>query len=418
MKLFKILYKGLISPYLLIKEYIDNSIKDVNVYKYTALNISDNTKESDCLCINKNIINNFLVTENKKLISIKANKYIKYKYRYLNKKEISNKELVYFLVQVNSYLDTGVSLINAISLVINNCKYKNLEKILRMVRYDLMCGNSLSDALGMQGNSFPKFLIYVLKNNDVNEVEHLKEMEDYYKSLYINDINEIKLNIFKIFIIPYVLMVSMFLLGYILPKFYNLYKLFLDEDIKFLKGFIKFSKYDNIIFILFIVLIFIYLIFIILNNFKSIKYFFQRISMKYINSVVDNQMVVYSKTLFLMIKYSISDLSVINNVTDNIYYKSLIIDSYNKYCVEHIISPSLESISYFPSKALDMIKSGEKFDSLVLQLNNISNSYQQIIDKNNKKIMNIIGPLIIIFSTILFGSIIIILLFQCLMIIK
>ena len=417
MKLFKILYKGLISPYLLIKKYIDNSIKNVNVYKYTAIN-NDNTKESDYLCINKNIINNFLVTENKKLVRVKTNKYIKYKFRYLNKKEISSKELVYFLVQVNSYLKVGNSLINSISLVIKKCKYKNLERILRMVRYDLMCGNDLSDALSMQGNSFPRLLINVLKDKSISDINHLKEMEDYYKSLYINDINSIKLNIYKIFIIPYILMVSMFVLGYIVPKFYKLYKLFLEEDLKFLKGFIKFSKYDNIIFILFIILIFIYFIFILLNNIKKIRIIIQNISMKFMKSIINNQMVIYSKTLYLVIKYNIQDISVLNNITDNNYYNRLIINSFNKYRSEFIISPLLKDYKYFPNKALEMIKSGEKFDSLILQLNNISNYYQNKLDNNKSRIMSIIGPLIIIFSTILFGSIIMILLFQCLVIIK
>ena len=65
-----------------------------------------------------------------------------------------------------------------------------------------------------------------------------------------------------------------------------------------------------------------------------------------------------------------------------------------------------------------MIKSGEKFESLLLQVNNVSNYYQNKLDKNKKITMSIIGPLIIISSCLLFGSIIIILLFQCLLIIK
>lgn len=417
MKILKILYKGLISPYLLIKKYIDNSIKDVNVYKYTAIN-SDNTKESDYLFINENIINNFLVTENKKLVSIKTNKYIKYKYRYLNKREISDKELVYFLTQVNSYLNAGNSLINSISLLIKKCKYKNLERILRMVRYDLMCGNDLSKSLSMQGNSFPKLLIHVLEDKNVSEIDHLKEMEDYYKSIYINNINITKLNIYKIFIIPYILMVSMFLLGYIIPKFYSLYKLFLDEDLTFLKGFIKFSKYDNIIFMLFIILIIIYFIVIILNNIKKIRYKLQSISLKFTKSIIDKEMVIYSKSLVLIIKYNIKDRKMLYNITENMYFNDLLIKCYDEYNINHHISHILKKYNYFPRKAIDMIESGEKFDSLLLQLNNISNYYQNKLDKSKKRIMSIIGPLIIIFSTLLFGSIIIILLLMCLMIIK
>ena len=54
MTLFKYIYLGLISPYILIKKYFSKSIQDVNVYKYKALT-NDNKKESDYLCINERI---------------------------------------------------------------------------------------------------------------------------------------------------------------------------------------------------------------------------------------------------------------------------------------------------------------------------------------------------------------------------
>lgn len=417
MKIFRKLKEIIISPYTLFKRYIDNSTKDVDAYKYKAIN-SDGTTDTDYLCINEKIINNFFIMENKKLVSIKTNKYIKYKYRNINKVPISNKELLYFLVQLNTYIKAGNNLLSSISLVIKKCKYKNLEKILRVVRYDLMCGNDLSDALGMQGNSFPKLLVSVLKDTSTSLSNHLIEMEDYYKTLYLNEYNGIKLNIYKIFIIPYILMVSMFILGYIIPKFYNLYKLYLDEDLTFLKGFSRFSKYDNIIFISFIILLNIYFIIVFLNNTKSVKKFMQNLSMKLIKSYIDKEMVIYSRTMSLVVKYNLNDISIINNITDNYYFNELLIESFNSYNKEHTISNIVSGRKYFPVRALEMIKSGEGFDSLLLQINNISNYYQSSLDKNKKITMSIVGPLIIILSALLFGSIIIILLLQCLLIIK
>lgn len=411
MKIFKYLYTGLISPYLLIKKYIDNSIKDVNVYKYTALN--NNKKETDYLCINENIINNFLITENKQLFSIKTNNLIKYRFRNLNKKVLSDKELVYFLININKYLSVGNSIISSISLVIKKCKYKNLERILRLVRYDLMCGNDLATSLSMQGNSFPSLFINVLKDKSTNDLNHLKDLEEYYKSLYLNKNNTTKLNIYKVFIIPYILMITMFIFGYIIPRFYNLYKNLLDTDLIFLKKFIKFSKLDNITYILFIIIILVYLIFILLNNIKKIKIKLELISMKLMKSIIYKEIVILFKTLNLVIKYNINDLNSYNNI----YFSNILNNCINSYKDKHLISNNLNN-KYIPKELIDMIKSGEKFDSLLLQVNNASNYYQKKLDKNKKITMGIIGPLIIIFSTLLFGSIIIILLFQCLLVIK
>ncbi len=417
MKIIKKILKLLITPYLLIKRYIDNCINGVSVYKYVAIN-KDGRKEVDYLCINENIINNFFLLENKKLINIKTNRFIMYRFRNINKKRLSNKELVYFLVQLNSYLKTGNSLINSISLVINKSKYKNLQRILRVVRYDLMCGNTLSDALYMQGDCFPKLLMLVLEDNSVSEIEHLIEMEDYYKSLYLNELNTTKLNIYKVFIVPYVLMISMFIMGYIIPRFYELYKLYLNEDLLFLKKFLKFKKYDNYMFSLFIIILLIYFIFILLNYNKKIKGKLDLLTIKIMKNNVNKEMVKYSKTIGLIVKYNIDDKESLEGIIDNNYFYRLLVDSFEYYRSKRIISDAIIEKRYIPLKVIEMIKSGEKFDSLLLQINNVSNYYQNQLDKNKRITMNIIGPLIIIFSTLLFGSIIIILLFESLMIIK
>lgn len=413
MNILKYLYTGLISPYLLIRDYIDKCTKDVSVYK--IIYIINGKKEIDYLSINENIINNFLITENKQLISIKTNKLIKYRYRYLNKKQISDKELVYFLVNINKYLNIGNNIINSLSLVIKTCKYKNLERILRIVRYDLMCGNDLATSLSMQKNSFPEILINTLKDNSTNDINHLKDLEEYYKTLYINKSNTFKLNIYKIFIVPYVLMIIMFILGYIIPRFYSLYNKLLDTDLLFLKKFIKFSKLDNIAYILFIIISLVYLIFILLNHIKNIKIKLEYISMKFMKSITYNELIIFFKTLNLIIKYNIIDLNDSNN---NIYFNNVLKNIHKTYKSDKVISHVLKKYKYIPNEAIEMIRSGEKFESLLLQVNNVSNYYQNKLDKNKKITMSIIGPLIIILSTLLFGSIIIILLFQCLLIIK
>lgn len=418
MKIFKYIYLGLISPYLALKNYFHNSIKDVTVYKYKALT-SDNKKESDYLCIKEKIIKNFFVVENKKLVSIKSNFFIKYRFRYINKKELSKKEIVYFLTEINSFINAGHNILNSISLIIKKCKYKNLERVLRLVRYDLMCGNDLATALSMQGESFPKLLTAVLMDISASDEQHLKELEDYYKTLYLNEVDYNKAWMYKIFVLPYALLVLVFILGYIIPQFYKLYKIFLNEELTFLKGFLKLKKYSNSIFFLFVILICILLLFIIGNYFKNFKQKFEIVTMKlFRKTITSKQLVIFSKTMSLVIKYNIKDKNVIKNITDNNYFQDLINKSFDLYRENQIISSALKHEKYFSPKDYDMIKTGEKFDSLLLQVNNIGNYYQKqfaiIINRN----MKIIGPIIIIFSTIFFGSIILILLFQCLMIIK
>lgn len=420
-KMFKYFLLGIKSPYLLIDKYLSKKTKDITIWKYIAIT-NDNKKEVDYIKTNNpEMIENFLITENKKLINLKTNKIICYLYRNINTKEIKRKELIYFLVQITAYMQVGNNLIDSLSLVIKKCHNKNLSRILRLVRYELMCGNDLAYSLEKQGLTFPKLLISVLKDKSVSDYTHLEEMRDYYKSQYLNEIKINKINFYKIFILPYVLVIFTFVTCYIIPKFYNLYKLFLDEEINFLKVFLNLSRYYHIYIIIIVILICLILLFLIFFNIRKTKVSLQYhlMNIKGINStIINNEMVTFSKTLSLVIKYNINNLEVLKNITNNDNFQKLFIEVTNGFKRDHAISHILKSNKYFPDKAHQMILTGEKFDSLLLQVNNVSNYYQRQIDKNNKKSMNIIGPILIISSAILFGSIIIILLFQCLMLVK
>ena len=420
MKVIKVLYNileyillGLLSPIILIKRYIDNNTKD-KVYKYIAL--SNNKKEIGYIKVNdKNIIEKLLIMENKELISLSTNKYLSYKYRNI---KLNEKQLIFFLVQLTTYMRFCDNLIESINLVIKRTRDIDLNNKLRLVRYYLMSGNSLSESLDKLG-CFPKLLIIVLKDHE--DIDTLEEIRDYYKDLYINKKQEKKLNLHKIFVIPYTLTVLTFVISYSIPQIYKLFMELFRVKIYFLKYALYLYGYTRLLMLIVIMSLSTILVVRLLYLFKLTRKRIQSrlMELPLINkSIIYYQMIIYFKTITLLIKYDIKDREVFNNITTNINYQELILDTVKEYKNEKVISHLLNDFKYMDKKAYQMILTGEKFDCLFIQINNVVNYYQDIVNNNYKKNIKILSPIFLMSSIILFSSILTVILFISLVLIE
>lgn len=419
MKVIKVLYNileyivlGLLSPIILIKRYIDNNTKD-KVYKYIAL--SNKKREIGYIKTNdKSMIEKLLIMENKELISITTNKYISYKYRNI---KLNEKQVIFFLVQLTTYMRFCDNIIESINLVIKRTRDIELNNILRVVRYYLMSGNSLSVSLD-KVNCFPKLLITVLKNND--DINTLEELRDYYKDLYINKRQEKKLNLHKIFVIPYTLTVITFVISYSIPEIYKLFMELFRVKIYFLKYVLYLYGYTRLLVLIVIMSLSTILVLKLLYSFKITRKRIQSrlMELPLINkSIIYNQMIIYFRTIALLIKYDIKEKDVFNNITNNINYQELLINTAREYKNERVISHLLNDFKYMDKKAYQMILTGEKFDCLLLQVNNVSNYYQDIVNNNYRKNIKILSPIFLLSSIILFSSILVVILFISLVLI-
>lgn len=415
------IFLGLIAPYILIRNYIEDKVVDVKIYKYTALDCNNSMEIGYVKAENKELIKKILVAENKKLLRAKTNNIIKFRNRHIFDKEISKKNLVFFLVQITEYMKAGNNLISALSFIIKKVHNKQFACLLKQVRYELMCGHSLAEALEKQEKAFPKLLIEVLKKNNTNDFNHLIEMRDYYKQLYLNDKENNKFNFYRIIVIPFILFVLTIIMGYVMPQFYNLYSILFHKKILILKSFLKYNQYINIIYIFLITFLVIIMTFYFLYSNKKIKNYLQykAMNMKILKKfIINNQMFIYTKTLLFIIKYQIYDVEALNNLTNNDNFQKLIINSVNSLRYGHAIAHVLKDDKYCPIKAYEMILVGEKIDSVLLQVNNLASYYQKSVKETKDKVMMIISPILVIFSAILFGSLFLIIIFQCLIILK
>lgn len=418
MNVFKIIKKfcyymllGIKSPYILIKNL---ELNNINVYKYYVL--SNNKKEVGFIKIkNEDKIENFLLTENKQLIKYKTNKLIKYRFRNINK-ELNNKTIIFILNHLTTYLNSGNNLIESFTILINNVTDIKLELILRNIRYKLMSGSNLKDALASEEDVFKRLLINEIDVKD--EKKSLIEIKEDYIKLYDINTNIKKASFYKFFIFPYLVLVISFLLKYVIPQFYEKYLNLVEVESGMLYRINLFcnniSSFLNIIILLSLsfLLILIICFFFIRSIYEKKKIFINK------KLYLNQQLYIYFKTLSSVLKYNLINKNDIGIVTYDEDYQKLLIDSIESYNKENVISPVIKGNNSISDKTYKMILTGEKFDSLLLQINNIYNYYyKEVKELTNKRIKNYRVFLTII-SMLLFFSILSILIIQFLIMIK
>ena len=99
-----------------------------------------------------------------------------------NRTRIKNKDLIFLLTQLSTYIKSGIPLVDALNILIRQVQKKAYRTILRDVTYDLTVGESFSSSLEKRGNAFPKLLINMVKASELTGElpEALDDMVNYY----------------------------------------------------------------------------------------------------------------------------------------------------------------------------------------------------------------------------------------------
>ena len=69
--------------------------------------------------------------------------------------------MAFALTQISTYLKAGISLIDAFRILAKQAVKPDVKKVYDMIVYDLLSGESLSEAFAKQPKIFPKLLTII-----------------------------------------------------------------------------------------------------------------------------------------------------------------------------------------------------------------------------------------------------------------
>ena len=200
------------------------------IYVYKVKDKNGNILTGRFTGFSKLDVNSFLLNEGYEVYSIKNNKWIDFVYgegKSGAAKHVSNKNLIFWLTQLSTYIKSGIPLNDAIKILINQMGNNKANRMLfQSISYELTLGNPFSVALDKQGGAFPPLLINMLKAAEATGQleETLEDMSNYYDEIEKTRKEMISALTYPTLVTVFAIGVVTFIILYVVPKFQDIYR--------------------------------------------------------------------------------------------------------------------------------------------------------------------------------------------------
>lgn len=388
-------------------------------YEYLARNSDGKLIKGYFAALSKLDVHSYLLDAGFEVYEIKTNKWINLMHnenRYLEK-PIKNKDLVFWLAQLSTYIKSGIPLTDAVKILAEQDKRKKYRKVYDSIIYELSMGESFSDALKKQGNVFPPLLINMVKAAElIGDLEStLDEMSSYYEEKEVTKKQMISAITYPTIILIFALVVITFLMIYVLPQFQQIYEGLGSEVTGLTLTLLIISAYLklNIVKILIILVVVLILLRILYKKLKAFRTIVQYIVMHIPvigKLIIYNEMNLFAKTFAVLNKNNIlltDSIDLLSKITNNEFYKMLMYDTISNLLRGDKISLSFKDNWCVPPLAYYMITTGESTGELSSMLERVSEYYQREQRALANTLKTLIEPILMVFLAVVVGTIMI-----------
>lgn len=390
------------------------------VYQYTAKNKEGKMVTDYLEAFSKVEVHSYLLSEGYEVYSIKTNKWIQFSHKgdANSRVKIKNKDLIFFLTQLSTYIKAGIPLVDSLKILTRQySKNKSYQKLFSSIIYDLTMGDNFSTALSKQGDAFPRILINMVKASEMTGElpEVLDDMADYFTEMEKTRKQMVTALMYPLLIMVVSIAVVVFILLFVIPKFVDIYESMDASKIPAftlavlaVSDFLKHYSIHLLIGLVVIIVIFGYL-------YKHIKVF--RTLCQWIlmhipvvsNVIIYNEVTTFTKTFASLLSHNVfitDSMEILTKVTNNEIYRMLILDTITNLAKGEKISTSFKDHWAFPIPAYEMLVTGEQTGQLPEMMAKVADYYQDLHKNSVARIKTFLEPALIIFLTVVVGLIV------------
>lgn len=361
----------------------------------------------------------YLTNEGYKVLEITTSKMINVLYSPdgIFQTRFSQKDLIFWLTQLSTYLKSGITLTESMRYLSKQMgKSGNNKRLFDSIIYNLTLGESFSNALAKQGNTFPPLLISMIKTAEATgELEKtLDDMANYFTEVKNTKKAMISAMIYPTAIFIFSIVVVTFILLFVVPQFQGIYEsagaelnpltIFLINASNFLK--------TNLLKLVFIIFIVILIIIILYQKVKVVRRYMQELFMrfpKFGNIIIYKEMSVFAKTFSSLLKNNVfitDSINLLLDTTNNEIYKEIMISTINNIVKGNKISDAFYNHWAVPDVAYYMIVTGESTGELAEMMQKVAEYYQNEHKSMIDNIKALIEPIMIIFLAVVVGGVV------------
>ena len=325
--------------------------------------------------------------------------------------------LSFMLTQLSTYIKAGIPLINSVRILARQSDNEQQRRLLNKVVYQLVIGEKFSVALEKQKDSFPKFLINMVKTAEMTGdlAGTLDEMAEYYTQQEKSRKQMISALIYPAVIFVFAVIAVCFIIIVVVPQFVEMFS---SNDAE-LPGITKFiisaSDFLGANWWL-LILILIALIFVYRWVYKNVKEFRKTMQTFFMKIPIIGNIIIYSevmtltRTLSSLLNHSVfitDSMEILSKISNNEVYKEIINRTLIGLSKGSKISETFKGEWAFPVVAYEMLVTGESTGQLALMMQKVAEHYQNMHTNAVTTIKSLIEPLVIAFLAVAVGFIIV-----------
>ena len=368
------------------------------VYQYTASNISGKIKKGQMTTNNPELLKEALKAKNLYLIEYeeKINKSIG--------KKLNGRELSEFCRELSALLGSGVSVVRSFNIICKRQNTPKLKAIYTDISVQIKRGVTLSDAMAMQGNTFPEMLINMIKAGEASGKidQTFEKMSVHYEKEYRMN-NTIKSAMaYPKMLGGLIVVVVIALFTFIMPTFFELFE---GMELPLLTRIVmKISTtFTENFFTITIVAAAIVITFYTIMQLYKVRRAVDKIKIK-IPKVGPLMKIVYTSqfartlaSLYASGMNIVESLQISKNTIPNIYIREQFETAIRKVRAGNTLSEVLADVDGFDLKLSQTVEVGEETGRLEAMLVSTADSYEYESQKAISKIISIIQPVMIVF---------------------
>jgi type IV pilus assembly protein PilC len=333
-----------------------------------------------------------------------------------SKTKINDDDLIVFTRQFSSLVDSGVPILQGLSIMIEQQKNKNLKGILSKIKENIENGGSLSDSF----RKFPRVFndLYI---NLVDAGEKGGVLDKVFRrlSVYFEKTLKLKRKVKGAMIYPTIVLsvafgVIVILLTFVIPVFANLFASVGAKLPALTQEVINFSDFVKS-YILYIIIAIGVIIFLVKSYYKKEngRRNIDRLILKIplIGLLLKKVSIArFSRTLSTMIESGVpilSALGIVSKISGNKIIEESLIKAKEDVASGAPLSAAINKTGLFPPLVIQMIMVGEKTGNLDAMLAKVADYYDEEVDNAVTNLTSMMEPALIVFLGIVVGVLVV-----------
>ena len=382
-------------------------------YRYVVINAIGKKENGTFEAESENEVRSFLASQDYEVVSVTVRP--PYDIDINDHAKMKVADLSFSLTQLSTYIKSGIPLVDAVKILAKQSTKAAPKKAFQRLVYELLKGESLSNAMLKQEQVFPKLLINMVKTAEMTGdlPSILDDMADYYTSMERTRKQMVSAMTYPVVVLTIAFGVLIFMLTYLVPQFASMFESNDAELPAITLAVLGASNFIKAHWILLIVAILGSVIGFMIA-YKKIVSFRTGVQVFLMHVPVVKSIIIYSevanftKTFASLLNHGVfitDSMEILSKITNNEVYKKIIDKTLHNLGKGDSISASFRGEWAFPVVAYEMLVTGESTGQLGLMMEKVADHFQALHKSVIDQLKSLMEPLMICALAVVVGII-------------